>query len=84
MCPVATLVDSEVGRLSRALLESQQEGRSSEAAHRDTELERQQLQQRAQDLEGLLAELREEARLQQEQTEQGEPFRNRSFDRETE
>lgn len=74
MCPVAALVDSEVGRLSQALLGSQQEVRSLEAACRETELERQQLLERAQELEGLLTELREEARLQQEQTEQGEPI----------
>lgn len=84
MCTVATLVDSEVGRLSRSLLESQQEARSSEAACQETELERQQLQERAQELEGLLVELREEARLQQEQAEQGEPIQNHRFDRESE
>ncbi|XP_062392823.1 coiled-coil alpha-helical rod protein 1 [Sardina pilchardus] len=62
-------MDSEVGRLSQALLESQQEARSSETCRRETELELQQLQERAQELEGLLAELREEAQLKQEETE---------------
>ncbi|KAG5284188.1 hypothetical protein AALO_G00023890 [Alosa alosa] len=62
-------MDSEVGRLSQALLESQQEAMSSETGRRETELELQQLQERAQELEGLLAELREEAQLKQEETE---------------
>ncbi|KAL2095189.1 hypothetical protein ACEWY4_009908 [Coilia grayii] len=62
--------DMEMGRLSQALVERQQEVRDSEAGRRETELELRQLQERTQELEGLLAELRQEAQLKREQSEQ--------------
>ncbi|XP_012674995.2 coiled-coil alpha-helical rod protein 1 [Clupea harengus] len=63
-------MDSEVGRLSQALVQSQQEAGDAEASRRESEMERQQGHERRRELEGLLAELREEAQLKQEQTEQ--------------
>ena len=77
MRDVASPVDSEVGRLSQALVQSQQEAGDAEASRRESEMERQQGHERRRELEGLLAKLREEAQLKQEQTEQGEPMGKR-------